>query len=75
MSGLTPQEQSELKFTEGEEAYYTYVKKCAGMTDNIKSLISYEEFDLGYEIENVKLKPARCYGGVVLEPTSFKMKP
>lgn len=75
MSGLTPQEQAELKFTEGEEAYYTYVKKCAGMTDNIKSLISYEEFDLGYEIENVKLKPVRCYGGVVLEPTSFKMKP
>lgn len=75
MSGLTPQEQAELKFTEGEDAYYTYVKKCAGMTDNIKSLISYEEFDLGYEIENVKLKPVRCYGGVVLEPTSFKMKP
>lgn len=64
----------ETEYTEGELTYKDYVKKCAGMSEEIKNIVSYEDFKLGYSIDGVKLRPCNVKGGVILEPTPFTLK-
>lgn len=46
---------------------------CAGMPDNVKALVNYENFAVGSTF-NGKLLPRRVPGGIVLEPTTFTIK-
>ena len=47
--------------------------KCAGMPDNCKSLVTYDNFEYGAEFEG-KLMPKRIKGGVVLRETTYQIK-
>ena len=52
--------------------------KCAGMPDNIKSIITKKNFKIGFTTEGLddeyqKLVPKRVKGGVVLRPTYFSI--
>ena len=47
--------------------------KCAGMPDNCKSLVTYDNFDYGAEFDG-KLMPKRIKGGVVLRETTYQIK-
>ena len=47
--------------------------KCAGMPDNCKSLVTYDNFDYGAEFDG-KLMPKRIKGGVVLIETTYQIK-
>lgn len=46
---------------------------CAGMPDNVKALVTYDNFEPGHSFEG-KLLPRRHPGGVVLEATYFTIK-
>lgn len=46
---------------------------CAGMPDNVKTLVTYENFAVGSTFDG-KLLPRRVPGGIVLEPTTFTIK-
>ena len=46
---------------------------CAGMPENIKEFVNYDNFDFGNSF-NGKLKPKACPGGVVLVDTPFTFK-
>lgn len=47
--------------------------KCAGMPENCKSLVTYENFEYGAEFDG-KLMPKRIKGGVVLRETTYQIK-
>lgn len=47
--------------------------KCAGMPENCKSLVTYDNFDYGAEFDG-KLMPKRIKGGVVLRETTYMIK-
>ena len=47
--------------------------KCAGMPDNCKTLVTYDNFTYGAEFEG-KLMPKRIKGGVVLRETTYQIK-
>lgn len=74
MTGLPIEEQKKARFELGKDAYYEYVKRCAGMSEEIKQMISYDEFDFDYSCPDLKLRPVNCPGGVVLEPAPFTIK-
>lgn len=57
---------------DGIHAGVTHVT-CAGMPDNIKEVVTYENFKPGSTFEG-KLMPRRYPGGIVLEPTTFTIK-
>ena len=57
---------------DGIHAAITHVT-CAGMPDNIKYNVTYENFRPDSKFEG-KLMPRRCKGGIVLEPTTFTLK-
>ena len=46
---------------------------CAGMPDNVKSKVNYDNFHAGSTFSG-KLVPRRCVGGVVLVDTTFTIK-
>ena len=46
---------------------------CAGMPDNVKAQVTYDNFKSGSTFEG-KLVPKRCKGGVVLVDTTFTIK-
>lgn len=46
---------------------------CAGMPDNIKANVTYDNFKQGSRFDG-KLMPKRCKGGVVLVETTFTLK-
>lgn len=46
---------------------------CAGMPDNVKEAVTYENFASGSTFEG-KLMPRRYPGGIVLEKTTFTIK-
>ena len=46
---------------------------CAGMPDNVKEAVTYENFSSGSTFEG-KLMPRRYPGGIVLEKTTFTIK-
>lgn len=46
---------------------------CAGMPDNVKTKVTYENFHTGSTFDG-KLMPRRCVGGVVLVDTTFTIK-
>lgn len=46
---------------------------CAGMPENVKQLVTYDNFCSGSTF-NGKLMPRRYNGGIVLEPTTFTIK-
>lgn len=46
---------------------------CAGMPDNVKELVTYENFTNGTTFFG-KLKPVRYKGGIVLTPSTFTIK-
>lgn len=52
--------------------YETHVT-CAGMPDNLKELVTYENFKSGSKFFG-KLMPRRYKGGIVLEETTFTIK-
>lgn len=47
--------------------------KCAGMPDNIKAICTWDKFKDGQEFEG-KIMQKRVPGGVVLVPTTYKIK-
>ena len=47
--------------------------KCAGMPDNCKALVTYNNFNYGAEFDG-KLMPKRIKGGVVLRETTYQIK-
>lgn len=46
---------------------------CAGMPDNIKEVVTYENFHKGSTFDG-KLMPKRFQGGIILMPTTFTIK-
>ena len=53
--------------------------KCAGMPDNVKAVITKDNFNIGFTTEGLeekyqKLVPKRVVGGVILTPTTFSIK-
>lgn len=46
---------------------------CAGMPDNIKAMVTYDNFNAGSTFDG-KLMPRRFPGGVILIPTTFTIK-
>lgn len=46
---------------------------CAGMPDNVKAAVTYDNFREGSTFDG-KLMPRRCVGGVVLVETTFTIK-
>ena len=46
---------------------------CAGMPDNVKAKVTYDNFHTGSTFDG-KLMPRRCVGGVVLVDTTFTIK-
>lgn len=46
---------------------------CAGMPDNVKEMVTYENFEYGSTFDG-KLMPRRYPGGIVLENSSFTIK-
>ena len=46
---------------------------CAGMPDNVKELVNYENFQSGSTFPG-KLMPRRYPGGIILEDTTFTIK-
>lgn len=49
---------------------------CSGLpkTKEVRDRIKYEDFVIGFELDNAKLQRKRVIGGVVLAPTSFKLR-
>lgn len=45
---------------------------CAGMPDNVKEKVTWENFHMGLELHG-KLIPNHVPGGIVLKPTTFKI--
>lgn len=41
----------EQEFTEGTETYHNYIKKCAGMPEDVKEWISWDAFKIGFEFD------------------------
>ena len=57
--------------------------KCAGMPDNVKELITKDNFKIGFSVlandksiddKYKKLMPKRVPGGIVLKETDFTIK-
>lgn len=48
--------------------------KCAGMTDEIKTNLKWEDFYAGKEFGKVKLLQTTCKGGCYLRPTTYRIK-
>ena len=48
--------------------------KCAGMTDEVKTNLKWEDFYAGKEFGRVKLLQVSCKGGCYLRPTSYRIK-
>lgn len=46
---------------------------CAGMPDNVKALVTYDNFHTGATFDG-KLMPKRFPGGIILTPTTFSIK-
>lgn len=46
---------------------------CAGMPDNVKALVTYDNFHEGSTFDG-KLMPKRYQGGIILTPTTFTIK-
>lgn len=59
---------------DGDRIYYvkTHVT-CAGMPDNVKENVTYDNFHTGATFEG-KLMPRRYKGGIILEETTFTIK-
>ena len=53
--------------------YYVTIVTCAGMPDNVKASVTYENFHSGSTFDG-KLMPRRCKGGIVLTETTFTIK-
>ena len=53
--------------------YWKTKVTCAGMPDNIKERVTYENFASGSSFDG-KLMPRRFPGGIVLMPTTFTIK-
>lgn len=53
--------------------YRTRKVTCAGMPDNVKEQVTYDNFRSGSTFDG-KLMPRRYPGGIVLEPTTFTIK-
>jgi hypothetical protein len=51
---------------------HTHVK-CAGMPDNVKEKVTYDNFTVGASFGG-KLRPTRYAGGIILTPTDFTIK-
>ena len=68
---------SESKFIRAKTYLETIDNKihvtCAGMPDNVKELVNYENFEPGTTF-NGKLRPVRCAGGIVLQESTFTIK-
>lgn len=56
-----------------DDKYYQLNVKCAGMPDNVKMEVNFDNFQYGFE-STKKLKPVRTSGGVVLIDTPFKLR-
>ena len=62
------------RVTDEQEVFFQHTKvTCAGMPDNIKENVTYENFTSGSTFEG-KLMPRRFPGGIVLQPTTFTIK-
>ena len=60
--------------TDGETITYWHTTvTCAGMPDNIKARVTYDNFTTGTTFDG-KLMPRRYKGGVILNETTFTLK-
>lgn len=41
----------EQEFTDGTQTYTNYIRKCAGMPEDVKEWISWDAFNLGFEFD------------------------
>lgn len=53
--------------------YWKTTVTCAGMPDNVKELVTYENFEPGTTFDG-KLRPKRYPGGIILEDSTFTIK-
>lgn len=64
----------EVAYHDGDVIHYYETKvTCAGMPDNIKAQVTYDNFETGSTFDG-KLMPKRFKGGVILVPTTFTLK-
>lgn len=62
------------RVAEEHEVFFQHTKvTCAGMPDNVKEQVTYENFHSGSTFDG-KLMPRRYVGGIVLQPTTFTIK-
>lgn len=69
------EKDGEIKLKECSPEEATTLKKkiaCAGMPDNVKKNVTFDNFKRGYT--DVRLKPRQVRGGVVLEDQEFTIK-
>lgn len=60
-------------YIHADKSYKVQEIKCAGMPDNIKAICTWNKFKDGQEFEG-KIMQKRVPGGVVLVPTTYKIK-
>ena len=61
-------------YREPDGIHYRVAKvTCAGMPDNVKELVTYDNFRSGESFPG-KMMPRRFPGGIVLEETTFTIK-
>ena len=70
---LTDNKVGEVRHEGNTMHYYTTIVTCAGMPDNIKEDVTYDNFVTGQTFDG-KLMPRRFKGGVILVPTTFTLK-
>ena len=71
---LMQKHTTEWIYREPDGIHYGETKvTCAGMPDNVKESVTYENFHSGSTFEG-KLMPRRYPGGIVLEKTTFTIK-
>lgn len=71
---LLQDDKIETVYPLGDLIYYTFTEvKCAGMPDNVKENVTYDNFCVGSVFDG-KLVPKRYRGGVILEETTFSIK-
>jgi hypothetical protein len=70
---LPPENQKKYQLNAPKMRYEHIEVKCAGMPDNVKELVNYDNFEVGSAFPG-KLTPKRFAGGVVLTPCDFTIK-
>lgn len=71
---MKEKDKNDMRYYISHNKYYMLNVKCAGMPDEVKKIITWDNFHYGFKNEN-KLKFKSVQNGVILEKTEFTIKP